>query len=101
MYWLRSLPLSRKFTLAFGIVCGLCVALGIYTFTTFQGIAARNAEVSDNSFPSVIELADLRAAINTLRREDLHLLLCATPSCVADEAPKRQAFITAPERMSR
>jgi len=93
MYWLRSLPLSRKFTLAFGIVCGLCVALGIYTFTTFQGIAARNAEVSDNSFPSVIELADLRAAINTLRREDLHLLLCATPSCVADEAPKRQAAI--------
>jgi methyl-accepting chemotaxis protein len=93
MYWLRSLPLSRKFTLAFGIVCGLCLVLGIYTYTTFRGIAQRNAEVSDNSFPAVVELADIRAATNTLRREDLHMLLCTTPSCIADEAPKRQSAI--------
>jgi methyl-accepting chemotaxis protein len=93
MHWLRNLPLSRKFTLAFGIVCGLCVVLGIYTFSTFRGIAARNAEVSDNSLPSVVDLADIRAAINTLRREDLHMLLCTTPACIADEAPKRQSAI--------
>jgi methyl-accepting chemotaxis protein len=93
MHWLRNLPLSRKFTYAFGIVCGLCILLGIYTFASFRGIAEKNALVSDNSLPSVIHLADIRAEINAVRREDLHLLLCTTPKCLSDEGAKRQQEI--------
>jgi methyl-accepting chemotaxis protein len=95
MHWLRNLPVSRKFLYAFGLVCGLCVALGIYTFVTFRSIAQRNAEVSESDLPSVIALATVRETIGTLRREDLHLLLCTTPACFSDEGVKRTAAINA------
>ena len=93
MQWLRDLPVARKFVFAFGIVCALCILLGIYSLNTFQGIAARGHEVSENTFPSTVQLAEARAAINTMRRQDLHLLLCAEPGCIADESKKREAAI--------
>jgi methyl-accepting chemotaxis protein len=93
MAWLRNLPVSRKFIYAFGIVCGLCIVLGAYTFFTFQGIAAKSADVSDNSFPSVLALAEIHGAANTARREDLELLLCQTPACSSDHGAKRQKAI--------
>jgi methyl-accepting chemotaxis protein len=94
MAWLRNLPISRKFFFAFGIVCSLCLLLGAYTFTTFRGITAKNAEVSEVSFPASIQLAHIRVAINAVRREDLHLLLCTTPACLTDEGAKRQQVIS-------
>ena len=45
MSWARNLPLSRKFTYAFGIVCALCLVLGIYTLLDLpQHRAARMQE---------------------------------------------------------
>ena len=78
MDWTKNLPVSRKFTVAFGIVCGLCVVLGIFTFFTFHNIATKSVDASDKSFPSVLALADIRSAMNVLRRQDLDLLLCQT-----------------------
>ena len=60
MSWLLNLPISRKFTYAFGIVCALCVVLAAYTFITFRDIAARNAVVSENSFPSLVHIGNVR-----------------------------------------
>jgi methyl-accepting chemotaxis protein len=90
MQWLRNLPISRKFIVAFGIVCCLCVGLGIYTFLTFQQITTKNVGVSDNAFPSVIHLAETRGAINALRLSDLALLMCSTPACSARYRESRQ-----------
>ena len=101
MTWLRNLPIARKFTFAFGIVCCLCILLGTYTFFTFRNIAAKSAQVSDSGLPSVIDLANLRASINTLRREDLHLLLCTTPACQSVEGTKRQQAIDAFQSAAR
>jgi methyl-accepting chemotaxis protein len=95
MQWLRNLPISRKFTLAFGIVCGLCIVLGVYTFISFRSIAAQNAAVSENSFPSLIHIGDIRDGINVERREDLELMLCQTPACTADHSAKRLKAIGA------
>ena len=89
MTWLRNLPIARKFTTAFGIVCGLSVVLGAYTFVTFRGIAVRSFEVSSNSLPSLIALSDARGAANSLRREDLDLLLCQTAACTTEHTAKR------------
>jgi len=69
--------------------------LGTYTFIQFHSIAAKNSEVSEKDFPSVIQLATVRETIGTLRREDLHLLLCTTPACFTDESAKRQVAINA------
>jgi methyl-accepting chemotaxis protein len=93
MDWLRNLPISRKFTVAFGIVCGLCIVLGAYTFFTFRDITAKNFDVSDNALPAALALADVRGAVNSLRREDLELLLCRTPACASGHAAKRQVVL--------
>ncbi len=90
MQWLRNLPVSRKFTYAFGLVCGLSFLLGTYAFTVFHGISAKCQDVSQNSFPSVVSLSDARSAMNTVRREDLDLMICQTPDCVAKHSANRQ-----------
>jgi methyl-accepting chemotaxis protein len=90
MQWLRNLPVSYKFNAAFGIVCGLCIVLSAYTFFTFRDIAVKNLDVSDNAFPAVIALTNARAAANSVRREDLELLLCQTTACSASHNASRQ-----------
>jgi len=90
MAWLKNLPVSRKFNYAFGIVCGLCILLGAYTFVTFRSISNKSVDVSDNSFPSVLALGSIRDAANVLGREDLDLLLCMTPDCSTSHNAKRQ-----------
>jgi methyl-accepting chemotaxis protein len=93
MSWARNLPLSQKFTYAFGVVCVLCLVLGIYTFFTFRGIAQKSAEVSGNHLPSLIHIGDIRNEVSVERREDLELMLCQTPACTADHTARRQKAI--------
>jgi methyl-accepting chemotaxis protein len=95
MTWLRNLPIARKFTFAFGTVCGLCFVLGAYTFLTFRDIAAKSVNVSANSLPSVILLADARGSLDSLRRQDLDLLLCQTPACTTQHSVARTGAVTA------
>ena len=83
MHWLKNLPISRKFNLSFGIVCACFVVLGIYTFTTFRGIATNSVDVSGNAFPASMSLSEARAAASAVRREDLESLLCQTQECTA------------------
>jgi methyl-accepting chemotaxis protein len=93
MDWLKNLPVSRKFTVAFGIVCGLCIVLCAFTFTTFRSIATKSEEVSANHVPSLICLGEIRSGVISERREDLELMLCQTPACMADHQAKRQSAI--------
>jgi methyl-accepting chemotaxis protein len=94
MQWFRNLPISRKFVVVFGIVCGLCIVLGAYTFITFRNIAVKSADVSSDALPSIITLANIRSAANTVRREDLDLLLCQTPACTSSHSANRQKAMT-------
>jgi len=91
---LRNMPVARKFTLAFGLVCSLCMVLGAYAVLTFKTIANRSADVSENSFPAVIKLSAARGAIDEVREQDLDLLLCQTPACISDHTDKRAKAIT-------
>jgi len=87
---LRNIPIARKFLLAFGLVCLLCLALGAYSFFTFRTIAAASDDVSTNGFPAVIALSDMRAGFNRVARADLKLLLCQTPACSSEQTSRRQ-----------
>jgi len=89
MSWARNIPISRKFAFAFGTVCGLCLLLGGYTFFTFRSIVHKSQDVRDNALPSIIQLAQGRAAVNNLRREDLDLLLCQNQQCMAAHMARR------------
>jgi methyl-accepting chemotaxis protein len=90
MQWLRNLRLSRKMLFAFGIVCGLCVVMGVYTFVVFRSISVQCQEVSSNDFPAVVSLLNARGDMNTLRREDFDLMICQVPECVAKHTQNRQ-----------
>jgi methyl-accepting chemotaxis protein len=86
---IRNIPIARKFTYAFGIVCGLCILLGGYTFTAFRSITKSSADVTENVIPSILALMDIRGTVNATRREDLDLLLCRTPACLTEHGAKR------------
>jgi methyl-accepting chemotaxis protein len=88
--WLRNLPVSRKLTYAFGIVCSLCILLGGYTVLTFHGISSETSDVSENAFPSVIQLARIQQSMNVIRRNDMDLILCQTAACTAAHQAERQ-----------
>jgi len=90
----RDIPIARKFMLAFGLVCLLCVVLGAYSFFTFSAIKTASAEVSDNSFPNVVQLARIQLSIDQIRRWDLAVLLCTSPACVDRDWQKRQEAIS-------
>lgn len=91
--WVRNLPVSRKLAYAFGIVCILCILLGGYTIITFHGISALTADVSENAFPSVIQLASVQESMNVIRRNDMDLLLCQTQDCTTTHRAARQKGI--------
>ncbi len=93
MSWARNLPIARKFSYAFGTLCGLCILLGAYTLVTFRSIAQKSQDVSENAFPSVAYLSEARAAMNVMRRQDLDLMLCQASACVTDNAAKRHQAI--------
>jgi methyl-accepting chemotaxis protein len=90
MSWARNLPLSRKFTFAFGVVCVLSLILGAYTFATFHSIVEKSQDVSENALPSIEALTSVRGALNILRREDLDLVLCQNQACITNILAKRQ-----------
>src|ERR1700730_2453968 len=95
---LRNIPIARKFFVAFGIVCGLCIVLGIFTYLTFRDIDHKSLNVSADGFPSVVALAGIRDGFNTERRAELAMLLCATPPCAASYNTKRVNGIEAYQR---
>jgi methyl-accepting chemotaxis protein len=90
MSWARNLPLSRKFTYAFGVVCALCLILGIYTYATFHSIVEKSQDVSGDALPSIGALSSVRGALNVLRREDLDLGLCQNQACITNNLAERQ-----------
>jgi len=93
MSWARNVPIARKFTYAFGVICVLCLILGGYTFLSFRSIVEKCQSVSGNTLPSISALTEARAQINMVRRLDLRLLLCADEGCLSDNlAGRRQAI---------
>jgi len=93
MSWARNLPLSRKFTYAFSVVCALSLIMSVYTFTTFRSIVQESQDVSEDAIPSIAALADARGAMNVLRREDLDLILCQNQGCITESMAKRQQAV--------
>jgi methyl-accepting chemotaxis protein len=90
---IRNIPIASKFVLAFGLICLLCIGLGSYTFFAFRGIAKQNLDVSDSAFPAVVHLAEMKAAIDLTRRQDLALLLSTSPAIRASHQKARQEAI--------
>src|SRR6202012_1642790 len=85
----------------FSLVCGLCVALGVYTLFTFHSLAEKSKEISDDDFPSVVQLTSMRAALHLIRESDFQLLLCQTPACLTAGSTRRQAAVATFQEASK
>jgi methyl-accepting chemotaxis protein len=90
----HNLPISRKLTIAFGLVCTLCVALGIYTALTLVSVSQNAASIADHDLPAITYLASVRADMNQVRRADLVIPLCQSPECLDRERESRDKAIT-------
>ncbi len=86
----RNIPIARKFALAFGLVCALCIALGAYTYFTLRSIDLQTKDESLSSLPSVVDIAEMRGTLYKLRLEDLNLLLNQRPEWIAQHSQLRQ-----------
>jgi|CZKL01.1.fsa_nt_gi methyl-accepting chemotaxis protein len=87
---LRNVPISRKFLLAFSLVCLMCLGLGTYTFVTLHSTSVSSTDLSEDTLPSVIYLGKVELAIDRTRRWDLGTMLCQTPKCTAEHKIERQ-----------
>jgi len=90
---IRNVPIGRKFKLAFGIVCLLCIALGLYSCLTYWNISKKTRAMGQDLLPSIIHLSDMRGALNLLRRQDLDLLMCSSPKCLTEHSALRRKAI--------
>ncbi len=93
MSWANNLPLFRKFLYAFGVICALCLLMGVFTALTLHSIASSNTEVSDHRLPMLIDTGNIRNGLNSERMETLELLLCQTPACTAAHTAARQKAV--------
>jgi methyl-accepting chemotaxis protein len=91
----RNIPIARKFLLAFGLVCALCIALGVYTYFTLRAINIQTTDASRNSLPSMTCVMEMRANLTDLRIADLNLLLNQSPEWAARQSQLRQKSLEA------
>ena len=90
MSWARNLPLSRKFTFAFGAVCVLCALQGALALVGLFRVNAGLGDVIQNALPSVRLIDQMRISIMQTRRSDLALLLCQTDTCTTKYKDRRE-----------
>jgi methyl-accepting chemotaxis protein len=90
---IRNVPIGRKFKLAFGIVCLLCIALGLFSCLTYWDISKKTRAMGQDFLPSIIHLSDMRGALNLLRRQDLDLLVCSSAECLTQHSALRRKAI--------
>ena len=95
MSFLRNLPVSRKFTAAFGLICVLCLTLGVVVFAAFHSVTNDVVDLRDNAMPSIIALSDVQTAFDSTRRSGLAYLLCTTDSCKATFGPRLEQNLAA------
>jgi methyl-accepting chemotaxis protein len=81
----HNIPIARKFTIAFGLVCAFCIGLGVYTALTLGGVTQKIADIAGDDLPSIKYLAAARADMNQVRRSDLLLALCQDAACLERE----------------
>ena len=92
---INNLPIARKFTLAFGLVCCLCIGLGTYTYMAFRSISEKCVEINGDDMPSMGHLVVIESAMNDVRRKDILLPSCLTSECSTTAMAAREKGLSA------
>jgi len=90
---LRNLPLSRKFALAFGLICTLCLLQGIGALMGLYRINTLTQDLTGRALPAAEAITEMRGQMQTIRRVELASLLCTDRVCAAQYPPMRAAAL--------
>jgi len=78
---IRDLKLSRKFALAFGTICLLCVIQGIAAFSGLIKIGSLTRDLTGRTLPALHAITEIRGQMQVVRRMELAGLLCKDAAC--------------------
>jgi methyl-accepting chemotaxis protein len=91
--FLRNLPISRKFSYAFGVICVLCLLQGIAVLIGLHQIDGLTRDLMGRTLPAAQAVIDMRANIRNMRSLETALLLCTDTACVNKYVDMRAAAI--------
>jgi methyl-accepting chemotaxis protein len=81
MSWFQDLPTVRKFAVAFGLVCLLCIELGVSAVLGFRSATAGAMDIRDHSVPSLMAIEKMNAGFTGVRRATFAFPLCTDQGC--------------------
>ncbi|MCD5984380.1 methyl-accepting chemotaxis protein [Pseudomonas sp. CDFA 610] len=77
---LRSLNISRRASLCFGIITVLLVGLGVFSYVQMGHLRTAEQNISLNSLPSVQVIDDIQVALLHARLESIRMLATTEPT---------------------
>jgi len=112
---MKNLRISSKFTVAFGIICMLCLVQGVAALIGLYKIDRLTKDLTGYSLPAAQAITEMRGQMQTTRRVELASLLCSDTACYTKYPPMRatalekyqaakakfEALITDPEKRTQ
>ena len=89
MSTVRNLPLARKFTVAFGVICLLCLFQGFAAFIGLYKMDQLTRDLTERSLPAAQATVEMRSNMQAARRMELASLLCAEDTCLKQYEKRR------------
>jgi methyl-accepting chemotaxis protein len=80
---LRNMPLARKFAVAFGVICLLCLLQGVSALIGLYKIDRLTKDFTERTLPAAQAMVEMRGNMQAARRMELASLLCTDADCLA------------------
>ena len=82
MSTMRNMPLARKFAIAFGVICLLCILQGSAALIGLYRIDQLNKDLTERAVPAEQAITEMGHNMQYLRRVELASLLCMDAACL-------------------
>nr|WP_024679721.1 methyl-accepting chemotaxis protein [Pseudomonas syringae] len=90
---LRSLNISRRASLCFGIITVLLIGLGGFSYVQIDQLRTAEQNIEENSLPSIQVVDDIQIALLHARLESIRMLASTDPTVhITAEAKAREAI---------
>ncbi|GGJ28898.1 methyl-accepting chemotaxis protein [Pseudomonas avellanae] len=90
---LRSLNISRRASLCFGIITVLLIGLGGFSYVQIDQLRTAEQNIEENALPSIQVVDDIQIALLHARLESIRMLASTDPAVhIAAEAKAREAI---------
>ena len=98
MQWFANLRLRAKLMVAFLVILGMTVLLGVFAERRLAQVNQVSTDIAHNWLPSIREVTEMRGAIGDVRRLELIHIMAVEAS---EKAQREQDMAKAEERLAR